>query len=143
MKKIVRLNESDLIRIVKRVIKESIVDEYIEKMNRYEKILELDRYTDRYDVEKGEFEPGEYRYHPGGDKQTYSFLNGIIRGLSKIIDDFKKESDSNDDVSVLEKKAYFIYKNIAKKVSKDDDILSDDESFYKFIEYLNRGYKYG
>jgi len=115
--------------------------EYLNKMYSYKDILEADKYLDQYDYDKGEIKRGIFRTHPLGQKQVYMFLNGIILTLSKILKDFKKESNASDYYNDLEKRAFVIYYDIAKKIG-ESHAMSDGEAFSKFQSSIERGYKY-
>ena len=115
--------------------------EFMKKMNDYKEDLQKSRFLDQYDTDKGEVKKGEFRSHPEGQKQTYRFLNSIILRLSKMLKDFKKESDSSDDYDYLEKRAFDLYNDMAKKVDEEDS-LPKEESFSKFKKHIEREYRY-
>lgn len=140
-----RLTESDLTRIVKRVIKENdsydLKMDYLKKMNNYKDDLETDRYLDQYDIDKGEVKRGEFRTHPGGQRQIYRFLNGVITRLSKMLKDFKQESNSSEDYEHLLKRAFHIYNDFAEKVG-ESHAMSDEEAFSKFQNDIEKEFRY-
>jgi hypothetical protein len=113
--------------------------EFMKKMNDYMEDLQKDRFLDQYD--KGEVKKGEFRTHPDGQKQIYRFLNGIITRLSKMLKDFKKESNSSDDYDYLEKRAFDIYNDFAEKVGERHS-MSDKEAFSVFKKHIEREYRY-
>lgn len=125
MVKIVKLTESDLTNIVKRVISESVMGKFIESM-----IPELDKLSRKSDYSRKKYGHNEIYYN----KETKDYIFRYEYAGTKRVFDFKKDGGlgiiERDDPNILWIRTD-IYNEIQNYIPSDDMILKWFNDRYK------------